>query len=283
MKKVLILLTITFLISVCGPSVYATMVQGEENNDLLPELLKEQYAEQISSIMDTLEFHENMTEIDLDQPMIICYCVEYHAYAHKNTFEKNMEHIRETYYGGFILLGEEPRWLNIYANQTKIGAHDPYDPVPVYVQDILSGSVQQTFLGKRSVIQNVYLFREFDWDILAVYETDTGRYVRFYVHGREPAVEYTWEEYEEYAVAYMNYIQELYDDGNLVGGCSLSFVDFVEEYQAQKEAEHQAELEAARQKTIIYISIGVGATVLCAATATILLFHRRKKRQPIEE
>ena len=81
-----------------------------------------------------------------------------------------------------------------------------------------------------------------------------------------------------YAVAYMNHIRSLYDEnGKMMDTDCSTFMEIVEECKAQKENEHRAELEAARQKTILYISVGTGAAVLCAAAATILLLRRRKK------
>ena len=287
MKKTLLCLLLVCVMALSGISVYADEMTDEDGVATLLDLLQENRTKKIDVILESVQFGESMNEVNVDDPILMVYAeytphvldgrppaevVEYLESLDKNTYT-------------FVLLSETPVVLNLYSDQTVINvAKAGYYAGMAFVGEIQTGLVCQTFVGKECNVLDVYVINSSTFGAAIVYETDRGIYVRFYepfsTEDTQP-LELSWEEYSEYAFAWHS--ERVIHASKYVGGGTSSFTDFVEKYKAQKEAERQAELEAARQKTILYISIGAGATVLCAATATTLLLRRRKKHQTTEE
>ena len=280
MKKVMVCLLMLGMIVMLPFSGSATGTTAVEDETMLVDLIKEQYAAQIEEMLSRDEYIESLKNVDLNHPIIRVYIGDLCWAVEADTLEENVSEL-DTHADDamFVVFTEEPFMLYAYQDRTKIAVLQ-YETIPIYIQDIQNGAVRQNFMGEEYEIKKVYCCIIGFFDRWVVYETGGGTFVRYYESdNKAQAAEYSWDEFKEYSLAYQAYIREvMYDEnGNLVpnGGGSGSFLEFVEEYKAEKEAQRQAEL-ALQRKKILYISLGAVAVVGAAVTAFLLLRRKRK-------
>ena len=235
MKRIISCLISSVLIMVLfAPFVTANEMNGMEDDAMLTDWLKENKFEQIDEILNFSTFDQSMETIDLDsQPMLIIYAAHYPAYAEKRSYEENIQYFKENMPVSIALLSEKPGYIFVHPDTKEASVHS-YEVIPTYIKDILGGTVRQMFLGHERKIHNIICFdaNTSTKGTVVVYETDGGRYVRFYEHNAASAVEFTWEDYEEKAIAYYTYTTSYeYNytvDGYTIYGQGTTFLKFVE-------------------------------------------------------
>jgi hypothetical protein len=211
------------------------------------------------------------------------YCKSAHRFADGRSPEELLAYFEEeNVQKGLILFAEEPLVLGLSKDHKSV-FYSPADHFSGmhFARQLQTGLMKQTFLGKECQIVDIYLIYDDYFGTIVIFKTDKGDFVRFYddiTHAPEP-MEFSWEEYTEYAHAYTECEKEMLKHTPYRG--PGSFPEFVEEYKAEKEAARQAELEAARQRTI-WIAVSVGAVVVLAAGAAILVYTQKRKHHPAQ-
>lgn len=258
----------------------AVTTQDDNTTVMLRDVLKEANVNLLSDILDPEHFDDSMQSIDLeDEPMLLVYSINLHAYAERE-IDEIISYAHNTYNVSIALLHDQPIVLNEYLQKTKIGVGPSYDPVPTYIQDVLDGSANQTFLGNAYNITNVICFdaSTSHKGTTVLYETDGGTFVRFYQDQYAPAVEFTWETYQQHAIPYYEYTtsyEQNYDaNGYAISGGVVSFLQFIE---------NPSQYTVSPRPDSSWVIIVVGSAALLAATCAVVYFliksnNRRKQK-----
>lgn len=288
MKKTIlcILLICALLISgfSAGVSASADEVDSEENTQepmTILELLQQNRKEN-EDLIYSVEFHESMEGLDLSYPLLMVQRGNAFGLMDGRPPEEVMEAFfeKKSCRITFLLFSEPVRTPYFNYERTSISVGLDFASM-YFVEELQTGLVRQTFLGEECVISDVFVYIRDSVGTAIIYKTDKGDFVRFYENRVHPTpVEFTWEDFSEYA--YEHYAREMEEVRAQASGGGVSpFLEFVEEYKAEKEAQRQEEL-AARQRKILYISIGAVAVLATAVTAVFLL-RRKKKRDIVAE
>ena len=110
--------------------------------------------------------------------------------------------------------------------------------LPQFAKDILSDEIYRSPLHKKDdAYSQITFYGMAEWGMVVFYFTENDAIVRCY-DGFFPQAylypsetkEYTWQQFQEYAVVYSEYLRELQEKGILLAG-SQSFNQFVEQFE----------------------------------------------------
>lgn len=281
--KSLMLIAICFIL-VLAVSVHAS--EAVEAESMLTDILLNTNRDKIQEYLNRKPFDESMDAVDLEKPILLIYNELYPAYADDRSFEENVDYLFENGNTYLLLFEEEPVFIG--CNETNVRVReiaDVFGTVPSFVYDIANGAACQTFLGEEVTIRDVYCFNSLTQHrgVVLVYETDGGRFVRYYEHEYASYVEFSWDDYEAYAIAYFAYISSYeynYDENGYALGGGISFLEFTE--NPEKYVPDPNINKQPLDGLAPHIIAGV-ALLLCTTWAVIILLHRRKKYQHCEE
>ena len=267
MKRIILFVALLSVII----SLMTTNVNAEEP-EMLTDVLKNTNQEEIDPMLDEERFDGTMEDISLDgDAFLLSYMTCLGAWGETDwntvlTKAKNEEHKY------LIVLREDAFMLRAYANESKFGAGNVFEKNPTYVQDILEGESQQEFLGQTARIVNVigFNYRRMDDEVTLGYDTDKGLFVRYYENNNAEAVEFTWEDYIQKAVAYWEYATSYENnytpDGQPLSGIKISFLEFCKDpslYTPKKQ----------NQTVVIVVVLGV---IVMATAVGVGIYYRRK-------
>lgn len=273
MKRMMLFVLLVSLLA----STVSLKVNAEEP-EMLTDVLKNTNQEEINPMLDEERFDRTMEDISLDgDAFLLSYMTCLGAWGETDwntvlTKAKNEEHKY------LIVLREQTFKLRAYANESKFGVGRMFEKTPTYVQDILNGECQQAFLGQNVQITNVicFNFRREDDELTIVYETDKGVFVRYYENNWAEAVEFTWEDYIQKAMAYWEYISSYeYNyspEGDPLAGANVSFLEW---HQNSSQYTKKSVSQQQGRTVVCIVVVGVAAI---ATTVGIVLYSRRKKR-----
>lgn len=280
MKKFLLtILSFIFCISL-GVTIYAD------------EFSQTTYTEMDEDIIAVLynclseEDHEILSSIQTEgRPVLKVYYTGY--FEHIDADIQNMIE-QALLYGtvDYIVFSENE---NIRWGTWKDGENITVDVITIrgsnysYINDIRNMAADTEILGQTCQVSNIYCFDDlFSHRGAAVYVvTDQGSFVRYYDSAYSEGIWFKEEDFSAYAVEYYNFLispeNNYNEDGEPVGGMSMTFVEFIEELRKQEELIEQDECMDWKS-----VFIYGGITIVLAGiliTAFVLRKRTQKKLQ----
>lgn len=272
-KKCIALLFIFIsLITAASPSV--TAQQDGDDATMLIDVLADGNRDKIEEYLDSGLFDESMNQVDLNKPILLVYNVHYAAYAKDHTFEENLEYLYENGDTYLLLFDEEPVFIGRGETNVRVREiADVFGTIPSFIYDIANGTASQSFLGEEAMIRNVYCFNALTQHqgVALVFETDSGRFVRYYEDEHASAVEFSWEDYQQYAAGYFAYSTSFDNNYTFFGagkGGTVSFLEYVKDPSQYIPTNTPA----------IVAGVAVGLLAVAAAV-TVFLKKKRKLNQ----
>lgn len=258
-------------------SPFSLNVNAEET-EMLTDVLKTKNQEEILEMLDEERFDRTMEGISLDGDVFLLSYKTFLGAWGESDWNAVLTKVKKEEYKELIVLREDAFKLRAYANESKFGVEKMYEITPTYVQDVLNGESQQVFLRQGAKIVNVtaFNFRRAGDEITLVYETDKGLFARYYENNWAEAVEFTWEDYIQKAMAYWEYISSYeYNyspEGEPLAGANVSFLEW-----CNNPAQYEKNDIAEEQNRHIVLAVLLGM-VAFATIAGGVVYIRRKKR-----
>lgn len=152
----------------------------------------------------------------------------------------------------------------------------------LYTEFALNGSAVQQFCGNQYNIEYLMFLGRGDYyqPTFAVYFTDGGVFVR--ICGVTPEYrEYTWKDFAEYYLAYVEYTSKQYDElyGSASGGGG-SFIDFIDNIYPTLGEDNTQRMPEKPSYTWAFI---VGTCLLVCCVATVVIIRKRKLSVPAQD
>ena len=179
---------------------------AETGDTILTDVLKETNRDLIADVLASDKLPESLQNVELDgQPMLVVFNLYFHAYADRS-YEDIISRAMEEPLNLYILC-QEPILLRVSSDKSSVGVVYDTEPLPAYVQDIVSGSAVQTFLGQSATVSNILCFdASSSWlGTTVVYETDKGRFVRIYEESIGAVSELAYDDFIKHAKTYHEY------------------------------------------------------------------------------
>ena len=286
LKKMLIYMIIISMILMTSVALTASEILIEDEHATLCDLIMEQDSSLVAQLMDPDMFDSSLSNVDLqNNPLLLVYSIHYPAYADKKTFAENVEDFESRFVedrlGYFVLLDDTPSRIFISQDKTSIGIADTYQAVPTFIQDIIDGAICQQFQGEAHTISHVYCFdaSSSHKGTTVVFDTDGGRFVRFYEDESAEAVEFRWQDYEEKAIAFFAFTtSDEYNYDPVTGSpiySGVSFLDFAND-PSKYQASSNFSFSGLKGSSAHYL--GFGILTVFIISAAVLFTKRLRKR-----
>ena len=210
MKKTILCILLICVLVISGFSASASEVDSEENTQEPMTILEwlQQNRKENEDLIYSVEFHENMDDVDLSCPILRLYTGIPNLLMDGRSPEAmiaEMDENPDIYRLNFILFADSYKALTFNYTLDMIGESPMGYHTKHFLEELRTGTMQQTFLGEECVITDIYVVYRDLWGAFIIYKTDKGDFVRFY--SNKPPVEFTWEEFSEYA--YEDYAREM--------------------------------------------------------------------------
>lgn len=202
MKKSTIIIILLILFVCCHPTALAAQI----HTGLLTDVLKETNRNLIADVLTSDKLPNSLENVELDgQPMLVVFNLYFHAYADRSYEDIISRAMKEPI--NLYILCQEPILLRESSDKSSVGVVYNTEPLPAYVQDIISGSAVQTFLGQSATVSNILCFdASSSWlGTTVVYETDKGKFVRVYEESIGAVSELDYDDFIEHAKTYHEY------------------------------------------------------------------------------
>lgn len=220
-RNLLIIAILLIYMIICVP-VNAQM-EPEHSETMLTDVLKNTNEDLISDVLSIDPSSEELQSLDLEvKPKLLVFVTSFFYYADRPLEEAiaaAQDRVR------IVLLQEDPIVISGYKSKQRLEVCCNYyaeNPMPKYLQDIISGTAVQSFSGQECVVENIICFDAINSHSGAVliFETDNGRFIRYYEYRDSDAVEFTWDSFIQLASGYEEYLlSTAYDAfGNPSGG-----------------------------------------------------------------
>lgn len=263
-KRNLLIIAILLIYMIIYVPVNA-QTEPEQSETMLIDVLKNTNEDLISDVLSIDPSSEELQSLDLEgKPKLLVFVTSFFYYADQ-PLEKAIAAAQDRV--RIVLLQEDPIVISGYKSKQRLEVCCNYyaeNPMPKYLQDIISGTAVQSFSGQECVVENIICFDAINSHSGAVliFETDNGRFIRYYEYRDFDAVEFTWDSFIQLASGYEEYLlSTAYDAfGNSSGGNPTfsSYANNPEKYKPRTPFWHYLVIAAgtiAAAAGIIYIGI----------------------------
>ena len=171
-------------------------VKAQESETMLTDVLKNTNEDLISDVLSIDPSSEELQSLDLEgKPKLLVFVTSFFYYADRPLEEAiaaAQDRVR------IVLLQEDPIVISGYKSKQRLEVCCNYyaeNPMPKYLQDIISGTAVQSFSGQEFVVENIICFDAINSHrgAVLIFETDNGRFIRYYEYRDSDAVEFTWD------------------------------------------------------------------------------------------
>ena len=288
MKKTIFLAIICIaLLSVFGISVSASSLNsGDADRETLSSQLS---SEQLALIQNSDLYNDSMNGITVEgQPVVIVYNRMFWEYA-ELSLDDIVNKATKSIPPDYLLFETSTRIQTLQKEdgQMSILVRETYtqDTLPTYLQDIASSDGKScTILGKSQTIANVICFdgTASHQGIAVYYVTDNNEtYVRYYDSRTAKAAEFTLTDFQEYGVAYHNYITSdefnYTEKGEPLGGATVPFTEFIHSDKWTAYLNPSNKPIAEKEPVFATGTVITVAAVLLSAIVALLFILRKKK------
>lgn len=276
MRRFIIGILLACLITPVIQHVHAIDTQGSDDTIMLKDVLLDANKALLAEKLDPNRLSDKAKEVEyVNKPILVAYSLPLYAYAEK-TYDEILSYFYENEQIQLIILEDPPIRLGEYAQSDLMHTYPDYQKVPAYVQDVINGAAQQTFLGSTYNITNVLCFegdnrRE---EAAVIYETDGGVFVRCYEYSQSAPTEFAWDQYQQLAVAYWAYATSYENNynskGEALSGGSVSFLDF-----AKDPSQYTIDTKQNRIKVVPLVC----ALVFLSVASVSICYYLKKRRK----
>lgn len=283
MKKFLFLFTFFVILS------YIPCFAETESPDISGNIVYTQFsAEEQKILFDRSLYKESMNDISLEgKPILVQYYLRW-EFADRSLLEMKAQGEEEALH--YIVFDDEI--YEIFRDKTEEGfifglymGNDLFvgknkDVMPMHLQDLLACENNVcTINGEEYIYTNVICFdSNTNYDgILMYYETLDGTFVRYYRDAVSEAIDFTIEQFRDYAAGYYEYKLShpaIDKDGNILAGRNLSFADYV---NLPPETPDAAQLTTPEKINPVFFYVAGIATVSVIVIFVCILLRRKNK------
>ena len=230
MKKMIICL---IALSLCVGMLCTTACASPEEGSLLELLIEMPYAGGIVPELNPDYFPAKLKDYSVEgKPILVTFNTNGWYYAAQPELDAAIDEACREGAIDYMVLDEMP--VRICKLTTREEYHSPvFDEIPVYISDIMNGSVKQAFCGDEYTIKNLICFDSASSlkGVIVYYITDGGVFVRYYENYTSQAVEFAFEKFQPYAEAYHEITTSYeynYDENGSPKTGGISFIDFIQ-------------------------------------------------------
>lgn len=266
MKRIVLCVVMLLAVSVLCPA------RAEDGGALLELLADNQNAGGLVPALDPAKLPEELPSV-AGKPILVSIHGRCWPYAAKTDLSQVVAEAMKNGRLNYVLLEDDP----VYLWETDAGVYYPGHyfqavhggQVQTYLQDIMDGTVRQSFLGREYEIQNILCIdgtTNHDGAVV-YYITDGGTFVRYYQDQVSSAVELTMEDFCAKATDYYD-TKMAYVTSVEVGDGNISFGSYLEDPVAFRE-------KYAPKQTAHWWLIAGGAAVVLTAAVVVFMIRRK--------
>lgn len=265
-KYISIILCVILCFLTCAESVAA----DTEEETLLGLLPKLHNSDENGCAIDSDLLSDEWKDYSFaDSPVLTVFYMEGWADVADSDLDDRVNKARQNNKLEYYVLGDA-----VYRMSEKFMKPLPVDTVPTYISDIMNGSTRQIFLGQEAVVENVICFDGLHHGMAVYYRTDVGIFVRYYADAYSAAVEFSFQDFQNYAAGLASFLSSR--EYEFIGNGYWSFLDYVAN-PAQFREQYRKRSFVERYPMVIPVVCAVFVLTVGPMTCYWIHHARRKK------